>query len=489
MKFYAKSIIALSLILMLVACAPKLENNSPITVIENATLIDAQNGLRKNMDVILQGDTIESVGQNLTDEIEASIVTLIDGTGKFLIPGLWDAHVHLTYTPGLDHETFFPLSIAHGVTSLRDTGGHLNLLAPAQAAAKADDTSPDLYISGPLIDGTLRVYDGQRPSNPDISIGAATPEDGIKIVDQLVDAGVDFIKAYEMLDSETFGAITERAKFHGLPVSAHSPLSMTAQEASNSGVGDMQHLRNLEMSCAENIDGLKLERQTMIAQNSADHPSVLRRSIHSSQRLSSVQSEDPETCNTLISILAKNNTIQTPTLTITRFLTKPVFSDLEYRKSFDLVPTKIAEGWKKRSAPFMEMNPDKNAILYDAWVMGMIKRLLEAGVPIMAGTDAPIGFLTPGASLHEELFMLVDAGLSPLDAIEAATVTPARFFGLENQMGNISPGMKADLVLLNANPLDDIRNISSVDSVIKNGHLLDRKKLNVLLETPRNLAP
>lgn len=462
--------------------AGPLQEPTPDTRIENVTVIDAVGGEQRGMDVAILAGKILTVSAHETQD-PATDAARIDGTGKYLIPGLWDAHVHLTYTEGLDHTSFFPLSIAHGVTSLRDTGGHLDKLAPARAAAAAGPLAPDLYVSGPLIDGALRVYAGQTEFNPDISVGADTPEDAVRIVDALADAGVDFIKAYEMLSEDTFNALIARADERGLPVAAHAPLSITAAEAALAGTDDMQHLRNLEFSCVPDAGKLRAERRDMIAENDAPHPAALRRNIHIAQRASTIAALDETSCDDLIALLADNKVSQTPTLTISRIRSHGIYGDEAYRKSFALVPAQIAKGWEERSLRFATPSTDEAVLAYDGWLQSIIPRLAAQDVPIMAGTDAPIGFLTPGASLHQELFLLVQAGLTPMEAIEAATLAPATFFGLQDEMGTIAAGMTADLVLLAANPLDDIRGIAEIEMVLKDGQVIDRAALDALLAT------
>ena len=457
------------------------------TIIENVTVIDAAEGVRANMDVALHDGKIARVSAHGAHTLPDT-VTRIEATGKYLIPGLWDAHVHLTYTEGLDHTTFFPLAIAHGVTSLRDTGGHLDKLAPARAAAKTDPLAPDLYISGPLIDGALRVYAGQSPFNPDISVGAATAADAERIVDELAAAGVDFVKAYEMLSEDAFKALAARADSHGLPVAAHVPLSMTAGDAARAGADDMQHLRNLEFSCASDIATLLAERLDMLAENDADHPGLLRQNIHAAQRPVTIADLQPEACNEIIATLAEHKVFQTPTLTVSRFATHGMYSDETYTASFDYVPEEVGNGWKERHLRYADPSTDEIILQFDDWFQSMLPRLAEAGVPILAGTDAPIVFLTPGASLHQELFLLVEAGLTPLQALEAATSAPATFFGIENETGSIRAGLTADLVLLTADPLEDIRNIAKIEMVIKDGELITRRTLDALLLAPNAQA-
>lgn len=470
---------------VLAGCSAPDISNTAISI-ENITVIDAAKGARANVDVVFDGAKIISVAAHTDGSDGAGSV--LDGTGKFLIPGLWDAHVHLAFTPGLDHGTFFPLSLAYGVTSLRDTGGQLNLLAEARALAKSDPLTPNLFVAGPLIDGPLRVYDGRSANFPNLSVGTATPEEGRAIVDALADAGVDLIKAYEMLPEDVFRAIVDQASSHDLPVAAHIPLSMTAQGAVEAGAADFQHLRNLEFSCAGMSDDLHHERLTLLEENNAPHAGALRSQIHKAQRTKAIAAQDSAACSDLIKTLADNNVFQTPTLAVTRLFGHQLYAQPRWQETYKYVPAKIGEGWLERSIKIPSGPQSAETRQFDDWVQSMVKRLGDAGVRIMAGTDAPIAFLTPGASLHEELAMLVEAGLTPLQALDAATLAPAEFFGLDDEMGLIAPDMLADMVILTANPLDDIRSTLKISTVIKSGNVIDRAALDAFLAAPSKIA-
>lgn len=474
------AILVFGLLLWLNACvAPASDQfDTDQLVIENVTAIDAENGVRTAMNVTVVGNKIASVEPYDSKQKHTGIV--LDGTGKYLIPGLWDAHIHLTYAQGVDHTVFYPLALAHGVTSLRDTGGHIELLKPAIEAAKNDPVTPTLYYAGPLVDGALRIYDGRTASTPDLSVAVSTRAEAERMVDRLAEDGVHLIKAYEMLSPEVFEALISRAKSHNLPVAVHTPLSMSTQSAIEAGANDMQHLRNIEFDCAENPDQLLAMRQNMLSQETEDTARRLRSTIHRRMRGIALTQQSSENCDRMLLALSNANVFQTPTLVISRFSTRKLFADPSYRQSFDLMPPAIAAEWKDRSNRLMDMQPDALTTVYDEWLLEMVPRLHEAGVPIMAGTDSPIGFLTPGASLHEELAELVVAGLSPLEAIETATSRPAEFFGIDSEIGTIDPGKTADLVLLTDDPLADIRHVALIQAVIKNGIVLDRNALDEL---------
>ncbi|MEP2988158.1 MAG: amidohydrolase family protein [Parasphingorhabdus sp.] len=461
---------------LLAACSPnstlpeRVQSDADL-IIQNVTTIDAVSGERPNMDVAIASDRIVSVKPS-GGKATATGTNIIDGTDKFLIPGLWDAHVHLAYDSEIGHESFFPLALAHGVTYLRDTGGHLDKLTEARALASSDKVTPDLYVSGPLVDGEKRVYAGQSATTPNLSIGVATREQAIAEVDRLAAQDVNFIKAYEMLAPDVFRAVVLQAKKHDLPVTAHSPLSMTAGQAIEAGISDMQHLRNLEMDCVADPEMLLQQRETVMAANEAEYGGKLRSEIHRLQRHKAVQARNAESCKTLIALMKSKGVSQTPTLTISRFLSRKLYADKNWQDTFQMMPPTVAQKWTQIASRLASRKPTTSDKAYDDWLMTMVSDLNQAGISILAGTDAPIGFLTPGASLHEELIMLVEAGLTPLEAIRAATIAPAAFFNLQDSQGSVAPKMQADLVLLTKNPLTDIQNIKDIDLVIKDGQVV-----------------
>ncbi|MFN2100340.1 amidohydrolase family protein [Altererythrobacter sp. MF3-039] len=481
---------ASGVLLALSACTsiPGDELQTASLVISDVTAIDAVNRARSDVDVVIMAEKIVAVGPDAGDGYRAEPGKRVNGSGKFLIPGLWDAHVHVTFDPDIDYRTFYPLSLAHGITALRDTGGHLDKLAPARAAAGQPDT-PDLFVAGPLLDGELRVYDGSSAFFKDISIGVPSPEEGRAAVDRLAAEGVAFIKAYEMLAPDTFRAIVDQARMHGLPVSAHVPLSMTVAEAIDAGVDDLQHLRNLEFECAANSSALVAERQAMLEAGpaAADVPSAgaLRGHIHGQQRQGALSSQDPQACETLIAVLADNGVFQTPTSHLNAGQVKQWYLTDEWRETFNMLPLELrARALQLTDREKQEPSPE--TLRYFEWNRATLARMEQAGVPLMAGTDAPILFMTPGISLHAELAQMVENGVSPIRALEAATVGPARFFGIENERGTIATGMKADLVLLAANPLDDIRNTQAIVAVVKDGALHDRSALDGMVKSVGN---
>lgn len=474
-------IFGLPLIFLFMGCGTE-----PTTVFQNVHVIDAADSLRTDMTVTVTGDKISAVEKAGETDIPGN-ATVIDGDGKYLIPGLWDAHVHFSYNLELS-DAMFPLFLANGITSLRDTGGHLHLVMPfKEQSMNEPETTPRLMVAGPLLDGVPRVYDG-GPGRPNLAVGADSPEEAAQIVDSLVSAGVDLIKSYELLTPEAFSAVVDRATRHGMKVTGHVPLSMDVVEASDRGLDSMEHLRNLEMACSSNWQSLLRERRKMLAEGRPEmRGGKLRSSIHSAQRIPAIQSHDEERCREVLKTLAENETWQIPTISLVASGENRHYDRESWRTHFKYLPEPVRSEWNETATERAGEATEKSSLIFAEWAYDMIGRLKEAGVDIMAGTDTPIGLLTPGYSLQEELKLLVKSGLTPLEAIEAATLRPAQYFGLENELGTIAPGMKADLLVLEANPLEDIENTGSIRAVMKDGRLHDRAALDAMLESASNV--
>ena len=445
---------------------------TPRIIIKNATLIDAVNPVRENMTVVLQGDVIQSIEESGSVTIDAQNDTIVNARGKYIIPGLWDAHVHLTFIPELDYKTSYDLFLANGITSIRDTGAVLDKLQPAiDYANENPDKTPRLFYSGPLIDGSLRVYKGKEPGFPELSIGVDEDTDSEAMVNALIDRGASFLKTYEMLSAKTFLGLLSIAKEKNLRVTGHIPLSIDLIEAIDAGLGGMQHIRNLDLACANNTEDILAQRQALLKNADSLPGSALRTKIHQLQRFVAIGNLDEERCIKVIRHLAANNVFQTPTLTINTLDSKRFYADQEWRDTYQFLPKTLQKNWYIGSIDMAKEEVSENDKIFEDWSMKIVSLFNKNGVKIIAGTDTPIGFLTPGYSLHKELELLVEAGLTPLQALQSATVTPAEFFNLESKMGTIEPGKYADLVILNSNPLDSIKNTQNIHMVIAKGDI------------------
>ena len=467
------------LLFNIISCSNQVTIPEDSYVIKNISIIDPIDGLQSNKHVVITNDIITMILDN-DDEIIAKDDNTIDATGKYLIPGLWDAHIHFSFDTNL--APYMPgLFLAHGVTSVRDTGGPIDLVVKMKDLSLNDSIkNPNVYIAGPLIDGTPNVYNNSSPSFPLLSI---ENNDIIEIESNvlgIVDREVDFLKAYEMLTENQFLALMRIAKKRNLSVTGHIPLSMTLSSAVNAGLNGMEHIRNLELSVASNSEELYKERLELLKNPNNLPGSVLRSSIHSKQRLRAIDSFDNNKFQEAVKLLVSQNVWQTPTLLLYRNFSQRTYTDPSFIPELNKLPNQIKQKWIKEITE-TDTVVDKNGLRYSKWLESTVGKLHKKNVPFMAGTDTPIGYLIPGRSLHIELEVLVESGFSNLEAIKTATVNPATFFGIQDKTGRIKNGYKADLVILNSNPLDLIRNTQDISSVIKNGHLLSRKSLDSLM--------
>lgn len=454
--------LAILALLILVSCG---EDAATGIAIRNVTVIDAVNGVRGGQTIIFDGDNIRYVGRT---ENAPPAENTIDATGKYLIPGLWDMHVHLTFDDrftAIMPESF----LRYGVTSVRDTGGLLRKLLPVVEKMRSPDVlAPRVYFSGPLLDGQYVVYDGE--SAPEIGTQNLTVDQVTANVLELKNAGASFIKIYEMVSPEVFDAMVAAATEYRLPIAAHVPLALTASRAGPM-VGSMEHIRNVELDCASNWDELHETRKSLLTNNVDTSGYELRSSIHELQRLPAIHAFDEERCDYVLSTLSK--TIQVPTARLNTITLDPAFEREGWPAALSHMPEGVREEWR-RMPDWLPTDKTQRDTTFARYTMSMIARMKEAGVPIGAGTDTPIARAIPGYSLHNELELLVLSGLSPLEAIAAATVRPAEFLSLQDEMGTVDVGKRADLVLLNANPVDDINNIREIELVVVQGQIVPK---------------
>ena len=431
------------------------------TAIRNVTVIDAVNGVRENTTVVFEGDAITAIVP-ATQVVAAA--NDIDGSGRYLIPGLWDFHVHLTYDERFT-AAMPELFLSWGITSVRDTGGLIDEVSPVVEAMRAvGAVASRVFFAGPLLDGEHVVYDGG--DRPEIGVRVATPDDARRIVRELVDQGVNFVKVYEMLAPETFAAIVESARAVDLAVDSHVPLSMRARDAGPL-VDSIEHLRNVELDCAATPEVLYAERLTRLTNPDGLSGGELRASLHALQRLPAIEAYDETECDAVIAALT--GTTMVPTLRLNAFPLWPSYEREDWVDALARTPPSVQSDWGPQGDA--QSGQSEGDTTFADWSLFLTGRMHAAGVPFAAGTDTPINFSIPGYSLHEELEMLVRAGLTELEALQAATLEPAEWFSLEGILGSIDVGKRADMVLLDADPLADITNSKRIALVISKGRV------------------
>ncbi|MBL8179819.1 MAG: amidohydrolase family protein [Bryobacterales bacterium] len=385
-------------------------------LIVNVTLIDGTGAPPAGpRSVLIRNGRIVSVDAAAQPPRGAEI---LDGSGKFLIPGLWDMHTHVLADAG----NAFPKLLAAGVTGIRNmheqTADALGLAMRLRAEVEQGERlGPRIVLNGPILDGPLPTYDGS------LAIGDAPA--GRRAVRTLRARGADFIKVYDLLPRDAYFAIAGEARKLRLPFAGHVPIWVTAEEAARAGQRSIEHLSGIFEACT--ADG-NLDRQLKQAMNLWPIArAVSAQQMHETVRKAAA-TYDGSICAPLFRLFVEKRVWQCPTLCM--------------------------------------LGAVQSAGLQ---VVGQLHR---TGVGILAGTDAGNRGSEPGDSLHRELELLVEAGLTPLEALQSATRNAAWFLGKQKEWGTIEKGRAADLVLLEANPLEDIRNTRRIAAVVLRGRVL-----------------
>ena len=402
---------------------------------------------------------------------------VIDGTGKFLIPGLVDMHLHLlgAAEPTGSRDFILPLLVANGVTTVRDMGGEVKFLKQLRKEiGEGKRLGPQIFFTGPYLDGDPPYFQPSIVIRNDVDA-----ENAVKL---LKSEGVDFIKVQSRLQPGPYFAIARAARENGMRYVGHVPDSISALAASDAGQASIEHLTGVLLACSSREDELRA-RQLAPSQmgNSAEQSSEQMRNWQRDL----LNSYSPQKAAQLFQKFIANHTAQTPTLPLLihlAYLTPE--SDLANDPRLKYIPGQLKKSWERgRSAAFANQSePDfELRKKLAARSLALVKEMHDVGIQVMAGTDATAPNVFPGFGLHEDLYFMVMAGLTPMQALQAATSVPALFLGRASQQGGIAVGQRADLVLLDGNPLEDIRNTEKIQAVILNGKLLDRRELDKLL--------
>ena len=403
--------------------------------ITNVAIVDVTRGvIEPDKTIVVTGNVISRVGDKTTLHPPDG-ARVIDARGQFLIPGLWDMHVHL----GNATEAALPVLVSQGITGVRDMGSpsYSMLHRWSNEALSGSRIAPRIIACGPILHNGAPYFWGVEARNPD---------EGRQIVMQLADEKVDFIKVTSDIDRPTYFAIAESARKLGLPLAGHLPTNengtgflVSAIEASNAGQKSLEHAQGIPFSFVD---------------------------------------RDPQ----LIPTLVQNGTFVVPT--ITEYWARAHIQELANAADRDprmkSIPPSFLQFWEAQTKSFGKSNEVQLKIL--EWRMAQIPQLQQSGVPLLAGTDLGFAYVFPG-DLIKELELFVQAGLSPVQALQTATINPARFLHIDWELGSVEEGKAADLVLLAANPLEDIRNLNLVRAVVLNGRFLDRGQLNAAVPT------
>ncbi|HEY4304700.1 MAG TPA: amidohydrolase family protein [Gemmatimonadaceae bacterium] len=444
--------------------------------ITNATVVDVATGaLHRGSTVVVDGKRIVSVGP--TTGARPSKGQVVDGQGMYVIPGLWDMHTHAYF--GWDRSFgdsyVLPLFIANGITGIRDMGSDLDAVLRARSEVAAHRlVGPRMVVSGPMLDGPQVAFAA--------SMAIKTPADGRKAVDSLKSRGVDFIKIQSGVPRDAYFAIAKEAKQRGIEFEGHVPDAIRASEAITSGQRTFEHLIGIFEASTPDEDQL-IQRRYGEGKNPSKNKSLAVFLNH----------YDPKREAALTQLILKDSVWQCPTLYWERG--QWLVDVIDFTKDPDVAYT--PRTWIDKKYPAAQksiaasMDADSLAVRrrFVDHELGIVNRMHKAGVPFLAGTDTPAGVeVTPGISLHLELQRFVDAGFTPLEALQTATINPARFFRKTSDYGSVEAGRVADLVLLRANPLEKIANTRTIAGVIADGRYWSSTSLDSLQKSLKQVA-
>ena len=459
-------------------------------VITGINVIDLDGGPTRTFTVVVDRGSIVDLLPPEQPVPEADAV--IEGRGKFLIPGLWDMHVHLATRPepSLAENIMFPLFLANGVVGVRDMGGPLDRVLALRAGVNEGRLQgPRIITPGPFIDGSGDADPMFRR--------AATAEDARTAVRELVKAGVDFVKVQANLTRASYDAVIAEARAQKIVVSGHVPVALSAAHTIGSGQRSIEHISpalpgdaGLLFGCSSREDALRAELLPIERGRTSATPEAIR-ARETALRGELVRTFDPARAATLGARLRSGRTWIVPTLIWSNSF-RPLHREANGADlPLEFVPAQTRKGWQDGRARYLQAAPPE-AFTAASEVADASARAVGAlhgsGARILAGTDTFDAFVLPGVSLHQELVLLTEAGLTPLAALQTATRNAADFHGTLDSEGTISRGKKADLVILDADPLADIRNASRIHAVITRGRTLTRAGLDKLLQTAREAA-
>jgi imidazolonepropionase-like amidohydrolase len=361
----------------------------------------------------------------------------VDARGKTILPGLWDMHAHF------EQVEWGPVYLAAGVTTVRDCGNEFEFLVSVRDAIQnGRGLGPRLLVAG--------VVDGSGPLTLATQI-VDTPEQARMWVDRYHDAGFQQIKIYSSVKLEEIQLIAEEAHRLGMSVTGHVPQGLNAYETIEAGQDQINHIQYvaniMRPSIPANAD--RNERLTAHANVKLDSPEAQK----------------------ALAFLVENGTVVDPTLALDELYTanssKPPVS---FEPGASKVAPELAEQLSLNEPPSAFTDLLERVFEKDVAIVGALHR---AGVPVVAGTDQAV----PGHSLHREIELYVQAGFKPMEAIQAATIVPARAMGLDKELGIIEPGKRGDVIIVNGNPLEAIHNIRKVEFVVTNGTMYNCAEL------------
>lgn len=447
---------------------------SQVLIFTNVNVVSVRDGaIAQGMTVVIRKGRISGVAKvGFVDE--GHDIQIVNANGKYMVPGLWDMHVHSAFvSPAWDEKVIYPLYIANGVTGVRDMGGDPDALEGRRRRIESGELpGPHLILAGPFLAG-------EKSDRQTIAVN--TPEDARQAVDAVKKRGLDFVKILSNVPRDSYFAIADEAAKQDIAFVGHVPYSVSVREAAAAGQRSIEHLTGILLACSSREDELRAQGLTALAKRDYATYGRLGPQI--------IATYDQTRAAALFLQLARKNTWQVPTLVWTEANSRIDDPELESDPRLKYVPTSVRTDWdpaklREKTSP-EEMATLKAEAARD---LELVKAMHSAGVLFMAGSDGPDPYLFPGFSLHDELDWLVKSGFTPLQALQSATFNPALFMARIDKYGVVEQGRVADLLLLDANPLDDIHNTRKIFGVVAGGKYYSRRILDTMLHQVETLA-
>lgn len=395
-------------------------------VFEDITVVDTKNSeLVNHQTVYIKNDRIVKLTPYNQDEEPIADIR-INGAGKFMISGFWDMHVHSCWKEELDR-TVFPIFFRYGITGIRDMGGSLEILNTfKQRAIHHPSSYPNLYGAGPILDG-------EHPIHPSVSLSVSA-ENFRSVLDSLRNSQVDFFKTYSLLSRSVMDSIATYSRAHQIPFSGHISEYITPEQASELGYKSFEHLNKLE-DLAKDSSRLKV----------------------------------------LFGLLKKHENWLCPTLIMYKRKSELTTGQYFNHSLFEVLDNDLKAEWesvKERATAKTQEEVDQSKARYNMH-RELVKAFYDNQIPLLLGTDfAGMPFVYPGYSFHEEMQLMQEIGVPEFEILKMATLNPALYLGISDAYGSIEKHKVADLVILNANPIADIKNTLSIDMVLKSGKIV-----------------
>lgn len=440
-------------------------------LLTDVIIVDVETGaLTPGQSVLIEGSDIAGIGPDLT---AGEDVQRIDGEDGYLIPGLWDSHVHIFSSP-TEPDTALPLYLINGITGIRDMGALWPITEQQALQARIEAgkvLGPRLILSGAWVDASPGSWPGM--------FLADTPDEARAVVDRIAAEGWAAVKSYSMLDEAVYLALAEAANEAGLPLVGHIPERVALGTALDAGQDGMEHFGRIPMACSTAERDMLEALRTAMAEG-PDQATIF--GIMAARNRIVLETWDEGLCDTVLARMAAARLHVSPTLVVADFYTGtwPAADALRMR----MIPAAVREAWGRPDFRLEATTDEVRALAEDSIALDRRTFAMAhaAGVPILASSDASFAnpYLFHGFSLLDELDIYVSAGLTPREVLYTATVAPPRFFGLDDQEETITEGHRADLVLLDANPLDGLETLRHPRAVIVGGRVLDRAALDAM---------